>query len=185
MPGGTCGSGDGVGKAGGGSCVPGIERPAGLPQLHHCTQAASSADPRPPEFPRCCVPADVCCGHPATVRVPSYPGSEGWASPRRDGRRAERRVWGRERPADPGKRPKGRRFTRELVASGVTVHRHPPLVCHRLLGRRVHLMITRPRSELPAEPHLTAGHQPHPRPRAPRNSRASKAVKTLPCTPQS
>lgn len=54
--------------------MPGIERPAGLPQLHHCTQAASSADPRPPEFPRCCVPADVCCGHPATVRVPSYPG---------------------------------------------------------------------------------------------------------------
>lgn len=70
-----------VGKAGGGSCVPGIELLAGLQEPHHSTHAASSADPRSPELPRCCAPADVCCGRPATVRVPSYPGLRRRASP--------------------------------------------------------------------------------------------------------
>lgn len=73
MPGEPAGAGMRVGKAGGGSCVPGIELPAGLQEPHHSTHAASSADPRSPELPRCCAPADVCCGRPATVRVPSYP----------------------------------------------------------------------------------------------------------------
>ena len=76
-----------VGKAGGGSCVPGIELPAGLQEPHHSTHAASSADPRSPELPLCSAPADVCCGRPATVRSPRTRGQKARSSPRREGRR--------------------------------------------------------------------------------------------------